>query len=202
MAICTSLIQTEEGYERLMSYIYELIESEEEDLQELIFEHMPYLVYPLCQYADLSNYLIILDLYLYNMDFIGYADECNHYFSNICNEEFVNYYIKTLKSFNKSDLEDYYYDISEYLNSDVIDIFLFNELKRNKDKRIKENIIRILAEKLNKNIISYALDFIKQGKFDDEEGLKEAIAPLLIIEKYDDDIIKKGSTRSQRASYI
>lgn len=202
MAICTSLIQTEEGYERLMSYIYELIESEEEDLQELIFEHMPYLVYPLCQYADLSNYLIILDLYLYNMDFIGYADECNHYFSNICNEEFVNYYIKTLKSFNKSDLEDYYYDISEYLNSDVIDIFLFNELKRNKDKKIKENIIRILAEKLNKNIISYALDFIKQGKFDDEEGLKEAIAPLLIIEKYDDDIIKKGSTRSQRASYI
>lgn len=191
MAIGTALIQSEEGYEELMSYIYELIEPMDEGLEEFTFEHMPYLVYSLCQYSDSSYYLMVLNLYLFNMDFIGYADECNYYFSNICNEEFVNYYIKTLKNFNKNDLEDYYYDISEYLNSDVIDEFLFGELKRNKDKVIKENIIRILAEKLDKNIIPYALEFIRKGEFDDEEGLKEAIAPLLILEKCNDEISKK-----------
>ncbi|MCI8412129.1 MAG: hypothetical protein HFJ40_06875 [Clostridia bacterium] len=191
MAMGTALIQTEEGYNRLMNYICELIEPMEEGGEEFIFEHMPYLVYPLCQYSDLSHHLMVLDLYLLNMDFIGYAEECNHYFSNICNEKFVNNYIKTLKSFNKVDLEDYYYDISEYLNSDEIDIFLFNELKRNKDKCIKENIIRILANKFDRNVIPYALEFLKKDKFDDEEGLKEAIAPLLILAKCDDDISKK-----------
>lgn len=191
MAIGIALVQTKEGYERLMSYIYELIETMDDVLEEFTFEHMPYLVYPLCEYSDSSYYLMVLDLYLYNMDFIGYADECNHYFSNICDEKFVNYYIKTLKSFNKTELEDYYYDISEYLNSDIIDKFLFEELKRNKNIIIKENIIRILANKFDKDIIPYALDFIKKGKFDDEEGLKEAIAPLLILEKCNDEISKK-----------
>lgn len=191
IAMGTALIQTEEGYERLMLYINELIESMDEGLEEFIFEHMPYLVYPLCQYSNSSYYLMILDLYLYSIDFIGYADECNYYFSNICNEEFINYYIKTLKKFNKTDLKDYYYDISGYLNSGTIDIFLFDELKRNKDKKVKENIIRILAEKFNKDIIPYALDIIRKDEFDDEEGLKEAIAPLLILEKYDDNISKK-----------
>lgn len=189
MAIGTALIQTEEGYERLMSYISDLIE-QNEGLEAFIFEHMPYLVYPLCQFSNSSYYKMILDLYLINMDFIGYAEECNYYFSNICSDEFVNSYIKTLRSFNKKDLEDYYYDISEYLNSDKIDGFLFEELKRNKDIIIKENIIRILASKFDKNIIPYALEFIKNNEFDDEEGLKLAIAPLLILEKCNDDISK------------
>lgn len=191
IAIGIALVQTEEGYERLMSYIDELIEPMEEVIKEFTFEHMPYLVYPLCQYSDPSYYLMILDLYLLNMDFIGYVEECNYYFSNICNDEFVISYIKTLKEFNKKDLEDYYYDISEYLNSNIIDEFLFSELKRNKSKVIQENIIRILANKFNKNIIPYALQFIKNGKFEDEEGLKEAIAPLLILEKCNDEISQK-----------
>ena len=191
MAIGIALVQTEEGYERLMSYIEELIVPMDDVIKEFTFKHMPYLVYPLCQYSDPSYYILILDLYLLNMDFIGYAEECNYYFSNICNEELINTYIKTLTSYNKQDLEDYYYDISEYLNSNIIDEFLINELKRNKNKVIQENIIRILANKFNKNIIPYALEFIKDDEFDDVEGLKEAIAPLLIIEEYDDEISKK-----------
>lgn len=190
MAIGTALVQTEDGYKRLMSYIYELIEPMDEGLEEFTFEHMPYLVYPLCQYSDSSYYPMILDLYLLNMDFIGYGEECNYYFSNICNDEFINSYIKTLRSFNKRDFEDYYYDISEYLNSDIIDKFLFEELKRNKNIIIKENIIRILANKFDKNIIPYALEFIKNNEFDDEEGLKEAIVPLLILENCNDELSK------------
>ena len=190
MAIGIALVQTEEGYKRLMSYIDELITPMDKVIEEFTFEHMPYLVYPLCQYSDSSYYLMILDLYLLNMDFFGYAEECNYYFSNICNEEMINAYIKRLTSFNKQDLENYYYDISEYLNSNIIDEFLINELKRNKNKVIQENIIRILANKFNKNIIPYALEFIKNDEFD-KEGLKEAIAPLLIIEGYDDEISRK-----------
>lgn len=191
IAIGTALIQTEEGYKKLIEYIHELMSDADGIIEEFIFEHMPYLVYPLCQYADADYYSKILDLYLYNMDFIGYAEECNYYFSNICNEKFINYYINELKKFNKKNLEDYYYDISEYLNSDIIDNFLYEELKNNKDKEIKENIIRILARKLDKNIIPYALEFIKKYELEDEEGVQDAIAPLLILEKYDDNISKK-----------
>lgn len=191
IAIGTALIQTEEGYKKLIEYIHELMSDADGIIEEFIFEHMPYLVYPLCQYADADYYSMILDLYLYNMDFIGYAEECNYYFSNICNEKFINYYINELKKFNKKNLEDYYYDISEYLNSDIIDNFLYEELKNNKDKEIKENIIRILARKLDKNIIPYALEFIKKYELEDEEGVQDAIAPLLILEKYDDNISKK-----------
>lgn len=125
------------------------------------------------------------------MDFLGYAEECNYYFSNIGDEEFVDFYRNTLKSFDKKDLEAYYYDIAEYLNSDRIDQFLWEELKRNKDKEIKENIIGILAKKFDKNIIPYALEFIRKGEFVDEEGLKEAIAPLLILKKCEDETSKK-----------
>ena len=191
IAIGTALIQTEEGYKKLIEYIHELMSDADGIIEEFIFEHMPYLVYPLCQYADADYYSKILDLYLYNMDFIGYAEECNYYFSNICNEKFINYYINELKKFNKKNLEDYYYDISEYLNSDIIDNFLYEELKNNKDKEIKENIIRILARKLDKNIIPYALEFIKKYELEDEEGVQDAIAPLLILEKHDDNISKK-----------
>lgn len=191
MAMGIALIQTEEGFERLMSYIYELIEPMDGEIEEFTFEHMPYLVYPLCQYADPSYDYIILNLYINNMDFLGYAEECNYYFSNIGDEEFVDFYRNTLKSFDKKDLEAYYYDIAEYLNSDRIDQFLWEELKRNKDKEIKENIIGILAKKFDKNIIPYALEFIRKGEFVDEEGLKEAIAPLLILKKCEDETSKK-----------
>lgn len=191
MAMGIALIQTEEGFERLMSYIYELVESMDGEIEEFTFEHMPYLVYPLYQYADPSYDYMMIDLYINNMNFIGYAEECNYYFSNIGDEEFVDFYRNTLKSFDKKDLEAYYYDIAEYLNSDRIDQFLWDELKRNKDKAIKENIICVLAKKFDKNIIPYALEFIRKGEFVDEEGLKEAIAPLLILKKCEDETSKK-----------
>ena len=116
--------------------------------------------------------------------------DMNYYFSNICNDEIVNSYIDFLKGFRKKYLEDYFYDIAEYLNSNVIDEFLFEELERIKDIKIRENIIRILANRFNKDVIPYALDFIKRGEFDDEEGLKEAIAPLLILENCNDGLSK------------
>ncbi len=190
MAMGIALIQTEEGFETLLSYIYELIQSMDEGLDELILEHRPYLVYPLCEYSDSSYYLMILNAYLVNIDSIEDVDVCNYYFSNICNDEFVDYYIKTLKNIYKKDFEDYY-DISKYLNSDKIDEFLLEELKGNKNKKIKENIICILASKFNKDVIPYALEFIKNNEFDDEGCLKETIAPLLIIEKCNDEVSKK-----------
>lgn len=187
-AIGIALIQTKEGYEKLMDYINELITNS--DIEEFTFDHMPYLVYPLCQYAEPKNYPLIWNLYFNNMDFIGYAEECNHYFSNICNEEFVDFYINKLTNLKENQLEDYYYDIAEYLNSNKINQFLFDELKRIKDKQIKENIIRILAGRYEKNVIPCALEFIKKNKYYNDDT-RYALAPLLILEKCDDDISKK-----------
>ncbi len=193
-AMGIALIQTEEGFNKLMRYVDRLVDFSSDDindiLEEITFRHMPYLVYPLCKYADDSYYLMILDLYINNMDFIGYAEDCNYYFSNVCNNEFVNTYIDLIEGFKKKDLEDYFYDIAEYLNSNVIDKFLFEQLERNKDISIRENIIRILANRFNKDIIPYALEFIKKGEFDDEKGLKEAITPLLILENCNDELSK------------
>ena len=193
-AIGTALIQTKEGYRKLLEYMDELLEpsDEDEDIDEddFTFEHMPYLVYPLCQYSDPSYYSFILALYFSNMDFIGYAEECNYYFSNICNDEFINSYIFVLKTISENDMEDYYYSISEYLNSDTIDEFLFEELERNTSIEVKENIIRILARKFNKKIIPQALEFIKNGEFVEEEILKVSVVPLLILENCNDELSK------------
>ena len=193
-AIGTALIQTKEGYRKLLEYMDELLEpsDEDEDIDEddFTFEHMPYLVYPLCQYSNPSYYPLILALYFSNMDFIGYAEECNYYFSNICNDEFINSYIFVLKSLSENDMEDYYYSISEYLNSDTIDEFLFEELERNTSIEVKENIIRILARKFNKKIIPQALEFIKNGEFVEEEILKVSLVPLLILENCNDELSK------------
>ena len=187
-AMAIALIQTKEGYEKLMDYINELITNS--NIEEFTFDHMPYLVYPLCQYAEPKNYPLIWNLYFNNMDFIGYAEECNYYFSNICNDEFINFYINKLKSLKEEKSEDYYYDVAEYLNSDKIDKFLYDELKRIKNKQIKENIIRILAGRYEKNVIPCALEFVKKNKYYDD-GTRYALAPLLILEKCDDEISKK-----------
>lgn len=193
-AMGIALIQTKEGYRKLLEYMDELLEpsDEDEDIDEddFTFEHMPYLVYPLCQYSNPSYYPLILALYFSNMDFIGYAEECNYYFSNICNDEFINSYIFVLKSLSENDMEDYYYSISEYLNSDTIDEFLFEELERNTSIEVKENIIRILARKFNKKIIPQALEFIKDGEFVEEEILKLSVVPLLILENCNDELSK------------
>ena len=191
-AIGTALIQTKEGYRKLLEYMDELLEPSDEDIDEddFTFEHMPYLVYPLCQYSNPSYYPLILALYFSNMDFIGYAEECNYYFSSICNDEFINSYIFVLKTISENDMEDYYYSISEYLNSDTIDEFLFEELERNTSIEVKENIIRILARKFNKKIIPQALEFIKNGEFVEEEILKVSVVPLLILENCNDELSK------------
>lgn len=193
MAIGTALIQTEEGIKKLLMYFITLLEKEDndDDFSYLLDVHMPYLVYPLCTCAREEYSWVVLELYMQNMDFIAYAEECNYYFSNICNKEFVNDYIERLKEIKRSEREDYYYDIAEYLNSDIVDEFLFEELKSNKDEEIQENIIRILASKFNKNIIPYALDFAKKGKYYDEEGFKLALAPLLVLENEDEAIAKE-----------
>ena len=122
------------------------------------------------------------------MDFIEHVDECNYYFSNICNEEFINDYIKVLK---RKNIEDYYYNICEYLDSKTIDDFLLERLNSIKDKSIKENIIRILAKKFNSRVIPYAIKFLNNKDLKDEKGLKFALAPLFIINKYETDISKE-----------
>ena len=187
-AIGTALIQTTEGYEKLREYINKLIK--EVGMEEFVFKDMPYLVYPLCQYANPKDMYLILNLYFNNLEFIDYADECNYYFSNICNEELINLYIKCIRKMKKINLEDYYYDIAEYLNSDKIDEFLFEELKRNENNNsIKENIIRILAKRFNNKIIPYAIKYIKKDNLN-THFIKKAIAPLLILEKYNDSFSK------------
>ena len=190
-AIATALVQTDEGYNKLSEYINYL--KENNDIEELVYNHMPYLIYPLCQCHDTKYKYLILNLYFNNLDDIDYEDECNYYFSNIPNEElekFIDIYIQYLKKVDKGGLEEYYYDLAEYLNSEKIDVFLLDELKRNRDKEIKANIIRILAKKFNKEIIPYALNIIKTDAYYDVDIIKEALAPLLILEKNDEQLSK------------
>ena len=126
-----------------------------------------------------------------NIDFLEYADECNHYFSNICGKEFVVNYIEILKKFENKKLPDYYYDIAEYLNSKEIDDFLLEKINTSKDKKVISNIMRILARKFDNRIIEIALEKIKKDDFYNEDGeLGLALAPLLIIEKRNDDVSK------------
>ena len=187
MAMGTALIQTKKGAMLLILFALSQVEDKEE--RDYFFEeYIPYVIYPLCEYAEESYNSIIQAVYYLYMDFIGYADECNYYFSNICNEEFINDYIKVLE---RKNIEDYYYDICEYLKSETIDLFLLEKLETVKDKSIKENIIRILASKFNNKVIPYAVEFLKNKTFEDEEGLKLALAPLFITNKYETDISKK-----------
>lgn len=69
------------------------------------------MIHPLCRVASYSYASIVLLFYFTNIDFLEYADECNHYFSNICGKEFVVNYIEILKKFENKKLPDYYYDI-------------------------------------------------------------------------------------------
>ena len=52
--------------------------------------------------------------------------------------------------------------------------------------RWKRDDKKILTKKIH-----YALEFIRNNEFDDEEGLKEAIVPLLILENCDDELSKR-----------
>ena len=186
-AMGTALIQTEEGARLLTAFVLAQL-GDKEYHEDFIEQYMPYIIYPLCEYSDELYNRVVQDVYYLYMDFIGYADDCNYYFSNICSDEFIDEYIDVLK---RKDIEDYYYDICEYLNSEKIDLFLLEKLKSIKDKDIKENIIRILVSKFDTRVIPYAEKYLKNKSYDDEEELDFALAPLFIINNYDTDISKK-----------
>ena len=199
-----ALIQTEQGKIAFILYVLSLMGVEElnnkavkdiikdNQLMEFSKMHLPYLIHPLCRIANYSYASIILLLYFTNIDFLEYADECNYYFSNICDKEFVTNYMEILKKFEKRKLPDYYYDIAEYLNSKEIDNYLLEIINISKDKEVISNIMRILASKFDIKIIEIALDKIKNDDFYNEDGeLGLALAPLLIIEKRSDEISKR-----------
>ena len=200
----TALVQTEQGKIAFILYVLSLMgvkELNKESLKDILTnnqlmkfreKYLPYLIHPLCKIANCSYSSIILLFYFTNMDFLEYADECNHYFSNICDKEFVTNYMEILKKFEKRELTDYYYDISEYLNSNEIDDFLLKKINTSKDKEVIINIMRILASKFDNRIIEIALEKIKNDSFYDEDAeLILALAPLLILEKRSDEISKR-----------
>lgn len=199
-----ALTQTEQGKIVFILYVLSLMGVEGLDskamedtitdnhLMEFRKMHLPYLIHPLCRIANNSYASIILLFYFTDMDFLEYADECNHYFSNICNNEFVENYMEILKNFEKRELPDYFYDIAEYLNSKEIDDFLLEKINTSKNKEVILNIIRILANKFDNRIIEIALDKINNDDFyNEDEELCLALAPLLIIEKRNDEISKR-----------
>jgi hypothetical protein len=201
----TALIQTEQGKITFIVYVLYLMGMKNLNnnfLEETISDnnimefrniHLPYLIHPLCKISNYSYANIILLFYFTDIDFLENADECNHYFSNICNKEFVANYMEILKKIEKKEIPDYYYDIAEYLNSKEIDDFLLEKMNTCKDKEIILNIIRILASKFDNRIIEITLDKIKNDDFNNEDGYLElelALAPLLIIEKRNDKVSK------------
>lgn len=197
----TALIQTDEGQILFILYVLSLMgaldikafENIEKDeyIEEFKEVHLPYLIHPLCKIADSSYASAILMYYFTDLDFLEHADECNYYFSNIGDKEFVTNYIEILKKFEKRNLPDYFYDIAEFLNSEEIDKFLLEKINTSKDKEIILNIIRILAGKFDNRIIEIALDKVKDDDFyAKDEILILELAPLLIIEKRSDKISK------------
>ena len=154
---------------------------------------MPYFIDPFCKSEDYAFNGIIQTVYYFYMEFLLYADKSNYYFSNIMNDDFIKQYLDLL---NGKIVEDYYYDICDYLNSEEIDLFLLEKLKTNKKKDYKENIIRILSNKFDERVIPFALEFIEKEKSYDEEEICLSLAPLLIVKNYNteltDLIIKKA----------
>ncbi len=185
-AMGTALIQSEEGYRLLLGNCIELYEMMDEEKCEFMHEEMTWFVYPLCQAKRPEYFWLIFNLYTINMDFIAYKDNCDYYFSSICNKDFFEYYTDILGTLGKKEISDYFYDIAEYMDYKDIDDFLLNILKANPIQEIKENLIRILCSKFDKRVIPFAMQYVKKGDFIDEEGLKMALAPMLIINNYED----------------
>ncbi len=186
-AMGTALIQTKKGELLLSLFVLnEVADKKERD--NFFGEYIPYVIFPLCECASDAYHTVIQTVYYFHMDFIGYQDECNYYFSSICNKEFINSYLKVLKT---NDIEDYYYDICEYLNSEVIDDFLLKSLDKVKNEVIKEEIIIVLASKFNSKVIPYAIEYLNNKDFEREEELKLSLAPLFLVNKYETDVSKK-----------
>ena len=174
-AMGTALIQTKKGELLLSLFVLNEVANKKEH-DKFFNEYISYVIYPLCECASDAYHTVIQTVYYFYMDFIGYQDECNYYFSSICNKEFINSYLKVLKT---NDIEDYYYDICEYLNSEVIDDFFTEAIFKNEDNIEKrENLYLMTEEEISKYL-------------DREEDLKLSLAPLFLVNKYETDVSKK-----------
>lgn len=193
-ALGIALIQTVDGHFQLLKYITSIMDWAvecQENYQEFIGTHMPYLMKLLCQCGEQGFTRLILQTYLSGIDSDEDRYEAYNYFSNISESKYADIFIDILNQFDKEEVEDWYYDIAEYLQFTKIEKFLLKELKNTKNREIKENIICILARNFNKEVIPYALDFYKKGDYETDVYIKEALYPLLVLENKQDEISRK-----------
>ena len=193
-ALGIALMQTVEGHLQLLKYITSIMDWAvecQENYQEFIGTHMPYLMKLLCQCGEQGFTRLILQTYLSGIDSDEDRYEAYNYFSNISETKYADIFIDILNKFDKEEIEDWYYDIAEYLQFTKIEKFLLKELKNTKNREIKENIICILARNFNKEVIPYALDFYKKGDYETDVYIKEALYPLLVLENKQDEISRK-----------
>lgn len=185
-----ALIQSEEGRKKLIDYTMEQYRVNAKYNTGFYEKEMPYLIYPLCQAKEQAYYKAIIMTYISIVDGFFENEHCNYYFSYM-SEEFVDYYINILNNLKKEQIKDYFYDIAEYINSEKIDDFLLKTLKENVSQEIKKNIIRIMACKFDKRVIPFAIQYVQKGQFKDEEDLKDALTPMLMIYKCEDKTSKE-----------
>lgn len=185
-AIDTVLLQTKEGISEFEKYVDSEI-AMCDNKKEFIYTYLPDYIRPLCKLANEKYSDYILELYFDSTDFLAHTEYCNYYFSNISSDKFVDEYINKLKKINSKAKEDYYYDVCEYLNSEKIDDFLFEELEECRDTVIKENIMRILCSKMCRKVIPLAMSTVIQNKNDEKLEIKLSLAPFLALENYEDD---------------
>ena len=191
-AMENAIIQTKKGQEVLLEYIKNIIVDKNESVKDMInlvnTARLPRYLYPLCKLANPLYAYDVLKLYFLDMDYYVDINVLFNYFSNICNKEFVLKYIEFLDYKYKGENEDFDYDIAEYLNSEEMDNYLLDSLKKCKDKQIKLNIMRILANKFDNRIVDYALNSVKHDNYYKDDELTLALAPLLILENRNDEI--------------
>ena len=115
-AIGTALMRTEEGHIELLSYLSPIVDEavqSQENYNEFIETHMPYLAKLFCQSERQEYSKLILELYLSDV----YSEEDRHeiyyYCSKISDSKYADMFIKKIKEFNKEEKEDWCYDIAE-----------------------------------------------------------------------------------------
>lgn len=190
-AIGTALMRTEEGHIELLSYLSPIVDEavqSQENYNEFIETHMPYLAKLFCQSERQEYSKLILELYLSDV----YSEEDRHeiyyYCSKISDSKYADMFIKKIKEFNKEEKEDWCYDIAEYLQFPEVDEFLLKELKDTNNSEIRENIICVLAQRFNKEVIPYGLEFFEEGEYDTDVYIKKSLYSLLVLENKQDEI--------------
>ena len=191
IAIGNALLQFEDGENAFEAMTYKLLEirkNETGEYEDFFEDYMPWLMGIIQQTYNIEFYKLVMQFYFFTGDFYY---SCLHYLSSIQNEEVIDNYLSRMKKFPKAIIKTYYFDMAQYFNSEEVDNFLLRQLKADWDNSIKENIIRILANKLDKRVIPFANSYVQNGNFEDEESLKISLAPLLILNKCDDITSKK-----------